>query len=191
VITLEDLSRRIDAMTASMHKALLEDLTAAAEYTQGELMETVRDLLNKRPTGALSRSWKITYGQRGGGIAAMILSDIVYAGIQDTGGTVYPRNGRALAIPLTQKARNRWPRDWARGDLHLIKSKSGAMLLVSVSGRGARAHMEPQYKLVSSVTIRETHYTRTAAEQSRAEVVRILGTNAVLHIERGLDGRSL
>lgn len=69
------------------------------------------------------------------------------------GGVIRPKRGRALAIPVTQRAYIAGsPREggWAAGELFLVKPKSGNPFLATRSGDA----IEPQYWLVPSVTQR-------------------------------------
>jgi len=74
-----------------------------------------------RQSGALAAS--MTFEVASGGDAVEWGSGLVYARVQDEGGTIRPRRARALAIPLNDEARGKRPRDFP--DLFLLPADAG------------------------------------------------------------------
>lgn len=81
-----------------------------------------RRRLNERPrnwgahTGQLARS--INTHVTPGGALIIVRTNLIYARIQEEGGTIYPK-GKFLALPLKPSLRRSgtWPRDFAKGAL--------------------------------------------------------------------------
>lgn len=137
----------------------------AANYAGGAIAEEVYS--RHGGSGNLARSFlPATFIDTDEGVGAAAVSDLVYAGIQNRGGTVTSsRPGGMLAVPLTAWAKKRWPRD-VGGELFLIKSKRGNLLLMNKLG--------PQYVLKRSVTLTGSGYIDAAAENSKARVAEII-----------------
>ena len=183
-MTPEDFERNFADMQDGLRDALEKGVIAATEHVAGEVREVVYDTFDVR-TGALARSFKESLLREGEEIKGRVLSDLVYAGIQDTGGTIYPRRGRYLAVPLgTQRMNVRWPRDWPKGRLVLIKSKKGNKLLVEIIGK----KIQPRYLLKANVTLTGKRYLDTAMDRAQPGVTEILGDHVALHIDRGIAG---
>ena len=89
-----------------------------------------------------------------------------YAAILNDGGTIRPRNAKALAVPLTDEARQRTsPRDM---DLVMIRPKGTPPLLVQLMGDG---DFTAHWILLASVTIRARHWAERGAENAEGEMV--------------------
>jgi hypothetical protein len=104
-------------------------------------------------------------------VAVGVLSSLEYARIQDQGGTVFPRTVQYLAIPLRKLPVGKWPRDFAKGELRLIKSRAGNLILAKISKSGVIA---PYFVLKKSVTIRGRNYLRAAADRAVAGISEIM-----------------
>jgi len=93
----------------------------------------------------------------------------VYAAIQNYGGVITPKRARALAVPISAEAkRSTSPRDMA--DLTFIPRKGRPPLLARLIGRGKSARLQVHWVLVSSVTIRATHWFDRGVELARDEI---------------------
>lgn len=91
-----------------------------------------------------------------------------YANILEHGGTIYPKNAKALAVPVSDKAkRYSSPRDM--DNLSLIPRKGKPALLVEkLSSRGRRrAHWIIHWVLVGSVTIAPRRWLSRGAEAAK------------------------
>jgi len=145
----------------------------AANHAGGEI---ARQVFAKHGggKGTLARSFlPAAFVDVPGSIAAGAFSDLVYAEVQDQGGTIRPKSGKNLAIPLTPQARNRWPRDW--GDkLFFLKSKNGKGLLAERVGNGKK--LKVQYVLQPQVTITGSGYIRAAAAVAAPVIGEIIAT---------------
>jgi hypothetical protein len=92
-----------------------------------------------------------------------------YAYKQEEGGPIYPKDAKALAIPLTEQARNvSGPRDPSMGDLVLVKRPGKPPLLCQMIGD---KKLQPQFVLVASVTLRATHWFSQGVEQFRSDML--------------------
>ncbi len=79
-----------------------------------------------------------------------------YGRVQAKGGTIFPKNARALAIPISKEAkRHSSPREME--DLDLIPRPGRPPLLVRQI-KGGRARLEVHWVLVRSVVIPATHW---------------------------------
>lgn len=68
------------------------------------------------------------------------------------GGIIRPKNGRMLAIPLTDEARKRWPREWPADELFIIRRRNGDKdQAVLARKKGKRGIIENMYVLKSWV----------------------------------------
>ncbi len=82
-------------------------------------------------------------------IAAPELAQKIY------GGTITPKRGKFLALPMTAEAKKAGsPREGGMADLFIINCLKfgGGLWLARNKGKGKRAALELQYKLVPSVT---------------------------------------
>ncbi len=156
------LIRGLERLSANMIKNMEKPMLQAAEIVRGEIVQAA-----PVGTGALRRSFRSALVQTGSKtITAGVFSDLPYARIQNTGGTIRPKTVKNLAIPLTPEARKLWPRDWAPGDL-VFQIRRGKKLLFDRSNR-------LQYVLKSSVTIKGSGYLDTAAANSKDAVAQHL-----------------
>ena len=132
----------------------------------GELSVAVVETLTKNPTGALARSFKHELRGGSGTPELVVGSPQPYAEIQDTGGTIYPKRARRLAVPLPGVPRGMGPREWPT-PLVLIKGR------VLAETRGKR--VIPRFVLKQSVTIPGTRYVEKAMDSSRDALKEVLG----------------
>ena len=101
-----------------------------------------------------------------------------YAGIQNEGGTIVPKRARALAVPISDEAKQYTsPRDMQ--GLELIPRKGKPPLLVrQLTKRGSIKGFELHWVLVKSVTLEPTHWLDRGVE--KAVPVMVDGVQAVL-----------
>lgn len=87
-----------------------------------------------------------------------------YAGILERGGTITPKSGRMLAVPISDEAKQHTsPRDMP--DLQMIPRKGKPPLLVRMlSRRGDVTGFELHWVLVPRVTIEARHWLSKGAE---------------------------
>lgn len=78
-------------------------MTRASEILRGSIVRAIRDRLNPegRRTGALMRSYRtaLVREESPGVVKAGVFSDLIYAHIQDQGGTINAKPGKWLTIP--------------------------------------------------------------------------------------------
>lgn len=138
---------------------------------QGGLSESVRGWMisTTEPLGAI--------GVPGNYPAA------AYAGIQETGGTIYPRTAKALAIPISDEAKlHASPREMDGLVLIDRKAKGKPPILARVSGD----HVEVHWVLVASVTLQATGWLSHGVERAVPEMTRIME----LELQQFLAGRA-
>jgi len=169
---LESITEQlIDRVFLGKQKALLK----AAEHAAGNIRETAYDTF-KDSKGTLARSFKVTMlAPKDGAIRAGALSDLSYADIQNRGGTVNPKRGENLAIPVSKRAKSTgmWPRD--RSDLEFFYNpKTGKKLLVLASGKPGQRDWV-QYVLMKSVYITPTYYLDWANAKTEKELPSLFG----------------
>lgn len=92
-----------------------------------------------------------------------------YAGIHETGGTIYPRTARALAVPISDEAKlHASPREM--DGLVMITRTGKPPILARVIGETLEVH----WVLVPSVTIEATHWLSTGVERATPEMARVM-----------------
>lgn len=130
-------------------------------------------------TRTLSRSIHIeTLEKQAKKVEMGIGTDLDYAAIQEFGGTITPKKGKFLAIPLTEEARaNVSPRDFPEK----LSPRFGGNGGVLVDGAGIA-----QYALVRSVTIPAHPYLRPALDENEDEVLQATGNALKTLLEQAL-----
>ncbi len=97
---------------------------------------------------------------------------VPYARIQELGGTIVPRKGKALAVPIGAEGRKA-ARDAGGSlrslDLIFIKRKGGQAPLLAKSIRGGKG-IKPLFILVRSVTLPARPYLKPAAQLARPKI---------------------
>lgn len=121
-------------------------------------------------TGALARSFKADIRINGSKFTVEVSSNLPYAGIQDTGGTIVPTRRRYLAIPLTKQARRRRPREWPTKLVCIHKRSSEDPVLAEIKGKGKRAKVVAQYLLRKYVTLAGHHYIEAARKEALKKI---------------------
>jgi len=164
--------RITDTLASELTEVTAKAMLQVAAFAGGVIQDNIRSSF-KPGTGALARSFQSpTFVDAGKGrVAAGVFSDLEYAKIQDQGGTIFPKTVKHLAIPLSKKAGLRWPREWGKGELFMVRPKaSGKLLLAS----GSSGKLTFHYVLKKSVTIRGKEYiakSRAEVEQKAPEVL--------------------
>jgi hypothetical protein len=167
----EALAKVAKGIGGSLERGML----LAAEIAAGEVRRAIRARLRQH-TGALGRSYRATMlkPKRKGQLRSGAVSDLVYARIQDEGGTVTAKK-RFLTIPVSEAAK-RHSRGGGRARQFLDA--------LGVRGRArARAQGVVHYAFKRSVRIPASGYldaAQTAAEPQIAEIVDV-------EIQKGVD----
>lgn len=167
--------RRIPAaVKLSLRKGMLR----AAEHLSGEIrIEVMR---GGGTTGQLARSWRSRFvGIENGVYTSEAYSELIYAAIQNRGGTIEPRTQKMLAVPLRRIPIGKWPRHFGKGELRLIKSKKGNLILAQIKKlkrkvKGSNVKITPFFVLKRSVEIQPKHYVKAALDRARKEVMSII-----------------
>ncbi len=160
-----------EALAASMETAVAVGADGVIErLILGEL-----GLKMQNPASGLAASvagWMTDPSAPAGAIGVRSNSPAAaYARILETGGTIKPKNGKALAIPVSDEAkRYTSPRDMQ--GLDLIPRKGKPPLLVrKLAARGARrAQWVIHWVLVKSVTIRAYHWLTKGVKAEAPEM---------------------
>lgn len=164
---LEQVKALLEEIGEDVEKRLIDILLRGASIVEGSIREEVVRSLTKRPTGSLARSFKAKVTETGKSPEVGVYSNLPYADIQDEGGTI--RAGfRKLAVPLTDRARRSWPREWPKDQLFGFKSKRGNFILAE---RMRSGRLKPHYVLKDHVTIKGAGYIKRAAERSEKDVL--------------------
>ncbi len=165
IVTLEipASTRRKFARNAKLADKAAEAISAGLGVALAVGQDAVTDslirgdlgLTMQRPADGLATSvkgWMINSGTGAIGVPVEHPAH-VYAGILETGGTIYPTNAKALAVPISDEAKKfSSPRDMP--DLDLIPRKGKPSLLVrQMRSRGSLRGFELHWILVASVTI--------------------------------------
>lgn len=162
----------IDKLAKANEAGQVKSLFAGAEFLAGELRAKVQEL-HVTGAGALARSFRAQLLSSGKGkVQAIAGSELVYAGIRDRGGTIFPHK-KYLAIPLSFAGlpRGIWPRDM--GKLKFIPRKGKNPLLVGVTSEGTgkgKKKIRPLFVLVKKVTQRGSNYLDLVASESMGEL---------------------
>lgn len=172
----KEVAAKLQKASGTIQHDMIKWLLQAALHVEGTIREVIFRTLTKSPTGNLARSFKARV-LRGSGsdVSAGVFSNLIYAKIHDEGGTITPRTGKNLAIPLNQAAKRRWPREWSKGTLRFAKMR-GKKFLVDQNGK-------PQYLLKQSVSIRGRHYLKISMREAMPGVRKFLGEKVRLAIK--------
>ena len=143
--------RAADAVSAGLGAAV----AVGGEDVRESLVRGSLGLTMRHPSSGLAASvagWMIDGGTGAVGVPAEAPA-AAYARLLEKGGTIYPKNAKALAVPISDEAKKfSSPRDMP--DLDLIPRKGKPSLLVrQMRSRGNLRGFELHWILVKSVTI--------------------------------------
>lgn len=175
-ITLDELERRLvhaggagldKLITVALNRAGLRgvreaklSLTRSGRQRSGNLRSSIRHEVRAGANGSVEMVLRA-----GGAVGP---AEVVYARIQEYGGTVYAKRAKNLAIPVgaavtrTGQARVSSPRNWP-SPLDWAPSSRGnatGVLIDSATGKVV-------FVLVSSVTVKARGYMRAGLEEAR------------------------
>lgn len=150
-------------------------LLRCAQRTESDVKETIRRVFEPG-TGNLSRSFKpVMLENTEEEITAGVVSDLVYAGIQNDGGTILPKTAKNLAIPVSSNVPlGKWPRDYPKDALEFVPAKNkgpnvSGYLLDAVSKK-------PMFRLQRKSVIKPTNYLEYAERISSEHYQDIINT---------------
>ena len=153
-----------DAMQSKLAELINPDVFKAATLAGGMIARVLTT--QHGGSGQLARSFlPATYiKQEGDRVSAGALSDLPYAAIQNRGGVITPKTAKALAVPISAKAKTMWPRDWPRDALAFVKSKkTGVPLLIDAKAETKRPIVH--YVLKRSQEIEPKRYLERSAKE--------------------------
>lgn len=174
VIGEEELIRKFQQLTAEMQgEALVNTVQAGG----GVVMNAARENIKKQGlirTRTLSRSVHQEVTERDANHAAVeVGTDLEYAAIHEFGGTIQPKSGKYLAIPVGSYTGS--PRKY--GDLKLRKTAGGNLVMIDSSGI-------VQYVLKRNVEIPARPYMRPAVDNNHDEVARSMAAAWKQQVEK-------
>jgi phage gpG-like protein len=133
--------------------------------------------------GTLMRSFMWSLGS--GGRSVLIVTPMKYAAMQNFGGTVTPKAGKFLAIPLptlSPTERKSKPRDFQ--NTFFSKSRKGNLILFEKTGKKKDA-IRPLFVMKSSVTIKPRPFMKWFPEMkaqataiAKATILKAMGEKA-------------
>lgn len=156
-------ARELASKLVRLSEEMAGGFLATAALSGGLLVQNEAKRRAPKRAGTLSRSIHTEITSQSVQQATVTVgTDLEYAAIQEFGGTIRPRRAKALAIPLTDRARAVPPRQFP--GLH-VQGRAGRGVLADASG-------VPQYALRQSVTIPAHPYLIPALTSQQGAVVR-------------------
>tara|TARA_R110002020_G_scaffold304441_2_gene520177 strand:+ start:194 stop:775 length:582 start_codon:yes stop_codon:yes gene_type:complete len=178
-----DLGEMLDDIAARIPEDwMLESMLRQGEMLRGKIVRAIMSAA-KEPKGDLMRSYQVELVDKSKeAVSVGVYSDLVYAEIQDEGGTVYPKK-KWLAYPHKDAKSYvgvRWPRDFGKGQLHFaLSKKSSDVAYLFEDGRA-----KPVFILRKSVDLPGLDYLNTALDQYDQEVEKDLDQHIGLSFEK-------
>jgi hypothetical protein len=162
-------SAELEAAAKRLPAALRKGVLRLAQASTGEIRSQIYSTFKGR-TGGLAKSFREVFiKQTAIEVSARSFSDLVYAKIQDEGGTIHAKR-KWLAIPIGRKVPlGKWPRDYGRGELILVGKEGLGLVLARIIGKGKKAKVDPLFALRRSVTLTGRGYV----EKARGEVAKV------------------
>lgn len=179
-----DVGLILSALASAGQDEMAGLVLRAAQHAEGEIRAVCYDVFPEGRTGALPRSFRATFiGRETNIVSAAARSDLVYAGIQDQGGTITPKSVQYLAVPVKRLPVGKWPRHFSKDELKYIgKSRAGNPMLGKVGKRSKR--VEPYFVLVKSVTIKGRGYIAIAADRAAPGIEEIMAEGLTRFVDR-------
>lgn len=177
--------RRIDRdakkareLKGAMGDAMQTAVAVGADVIVKGLMMGRYGLTMQHPASGLAASTRGWMIDREGPIGAVgVPSDspaAAYAGILERGGTITPKRAKALAVPVSEEAKQySSPRDMA--DLTMISRPGKPGLLVRTAKGGDVTGFEVHWVLVGSVTIPAFHWLSQGARDAKDDMSAAFG----------------
>lgn len=167
-----ELTVKFDRRMQNLQRFLKEPVAPKVAQTLLRAAHIAAKALAKhapKDTSALARSFLANVGfvqNSARSVVTRAFSPLVYAHIQDQGGTIYPKTAKALAVPLSAQAKTRWPRDWPAGQLTLIATNGKALLIEKLTRDRFKLH----YVLKDQVTIEGSDYVKKARREAKPQI---------------------
>lgn len=177
--TIDDGIRFFQSLPEEIDAELIAAMTRVGAILAGQIRREVAAFTSRsrgRKSGALARSWQPSPATKTGqGIEVTVSSDLPYARIHETGGTIRPRRRQWLTVPLQDYPHGTRITDARFQGGFFFRSRRGSLLF---GKRRARGGVEPLWSLRKQVTIPAQRYVTKALAGSRdrvrAEVVQAI-----------------
>jgi hypothetical protein len=177
---IDRVIKKLDAIKPSdrsgvTHKAFVD----ATAYIEAKLSQNISNKILHVRSGRLRDSISSVVLDEENGITGLIGSGVrqgnrvIYANIQETGGTVTPKRVKWLTIPLQAALTPAGvPRGRARDfqNTFFAYSKAGNLILFQRQGKS----IVPLFVLKKSVKVPASHYMSRTADEVHADVVDIM-----------------
>lgn len=178
------------ALRKDLEPVFGQTMTSAGIFAAKYVIEELKNEIDNSTSGSpwpqskkLRRSFFPIFHQTKNGYTLDIRSELLYASIQNDGGTITAKRSRYLTIPLTKRARSLRARDFP--NLVFLTSKAGNKILAEVinkkAGRDslgrrtkARTKIIPHYLLKTSVTIPAKNYIENTMQKTSPMVQKII-----------------
>lgn len=181
VTTYDEATPMLQDLIKKMPQVFKSGMWDAALHLEGEIKEEILRKFSggKGTTGGLMNSYHAQFVKEvANRITTGAFSDLIYAAIQNIGGTILPKTVKNLAIPISDRAKTtvgKWPRHYPKGQLTFIKSKRGNALLVEMTKGKNRKIKEVMFALKKKVVITGKHYLESAAENAVDGIEKLVG----------------
>jgi len=172
-----------------MFKVAYESAQLAALWIDKSCRQHFKPKKGKGGGAGLAGSYEAVPAiRRSKGIVAGAYSPLAYAGIRQTGGTIYPNKKKSLSVPLTEEAeRVGSPTNWkGPEELVYIPAPPGSRAgLRGLLGIRKKDKYIPQYALRSSVKQEGSGYLTWAENKVAPQIQSLIGdsvTKAMLRV---------
>lgn len=172
------------AMAAKMERAIKTGLNAASSALVTDIVASFGQGHGGKPSapgsppnrqkGALSRS--IAYMVDGR--TARVGSNLIYSRIHEKGGTIRPKNGRFLWIPINAKRSEKPSTMFGRKDISFLPRRSGGYFVVKRGKKGRKLKGGLLYVLVHGVHLEPRPYLKPALHRMAPKMGPIFATAA-------------
>lgn len=169
VLGVDEARERLKATGRGIDEEQTRAVRAAAIVVENEVKRQLTNRSLNVDTGSLRASFTSAVFVVGGEVRGVVGSPLKYARIHETGGTIRPKNARALTVPLSLKARRGRAQDFA--DAFILNTADGRAFLVQPDGDG----LEFLYVLKDQVTIPRRPYLSRASKVSNERVAALVG----------------
>lgn len=114
--------RKMRILRVEIQRASRSGLRQGLALIRGGIQETIRDTFRHKSAGGLMQSVRANVFEEGDELSGLLVVDKKYAGIHEFGGTIRPREKKALTVPIAPEAVGRRAADFP----NLIFIKRGA-----------------------------------------------------------------
>jgi hypothetical protein len=171
VIGFDEAQERIHGIASGMDTALFNGIRRGSLIME----RAVKQQITTQFGGG--KEWRASFTSAaaisGNTIVGLVGSPHPASRIQELGGTIRPKNARALAIPMSKVAKRHRPRDFA--DAFVLKASGGRAFLVRSRGLRGRGGLEFLYVLARKATLKPSHYLTNAQRKGEPQVVALVG----------------